>query len=333
MKNLFKTFAVIAVVAAASSSSFASVLTYRISIDGNSATMQPALSVGTHTLLVEAMVTENQIAGNNAGLFQSSFNLGTNNNGFTFTDVTGGFLNTPNATWDSAQFIPPFDGRFQGGTTNGGGPTVSEETHFINPSNYNDKFAAVGANVFSTVAQGTFTYSGGAHPMTLSLTSSPAITLVAGFDGVSQVISQQPTTVVNSTITFTTGDPNTPTNTAPSITNEPVGEQATGLNRTFMYQFLATDTETPSGPFTWSIDSFAGGPAPNAPSIDTTGKFSWNTTGAQGGGTNYTAVVRVTDGGGLFDTATMVINVPEPGSLVLAGLSVIGIVTSRRRKS
>ena len=118
----------------------------------------------------------------------------------------------------------------------------------------------------------------------------------------------------------------------PVLQDDPA--QGTGLNRTFMHQFVVLqDDNLPTPGLAWQIDSFTGGPAPNAPTINSSGKLSWNTTGAQGSGTIYTAVVRATDNGQLFDTTSLQIKVPEPAAIVLAGLSLIGIVTSRRRTS
>lgn len=333
MRKIFVMLA-LAATALGTVSANAAILSYRMAIDGNNSVNQAPLSVGLHTLTVEAIVTDNDIFGFDGGILQSSFNLGTNNGGFIFRDVTGGFLNTPNGTWDSVSFVNAatgFDGRFQGSTTVTGGPTVSEETHFINPSNYNDKFANIAGNVYSVVAQGQFNWSGiGLHPASLTLSSSPAITLVSAFDGVSQIVGVQPSAVNGYTINFASP------NVAPSVTPDGGSRGWRSTHGQFSHQFNFTDDNDSS--LTWSIDSFTHNgltpPVPLSYSIDSNGLFTWDPSAAADGYQSvYTLTVRGTDSGLLSDTGSITIVMPEPGTMVLAGFALVGFVTSRRKLS
>lgn len=313
-----------------SPAAWAATVTYRMAIDGNYATTQSFLSVGVHTLRVEALVTDNDILGMfPAGLFQSSFNLATNNGGFTFRDEDIGFLGTGsgNGTWDSVAFIPPFDGRFQGSTAVNGGPTVTEETHFVNPSNYNDKFADIGANVYSVVAQGQFVFSGGPHPSSLTLTSSPAITLVAEFDGTSQIVSVNPDVVNGATIFFPFIDP------FPVVI--PDGGQrgiAPRPGRIFSQQFNELDGGNTNSD--WEVVSFTGPTSPAGYGIDANGLFTWDTTGVPAGSDQvYSLIVRATNEFGISDTGFITIVMPEPTACGLAAFAIAFAAFAPRRRA
>ena len=191
----------------------ASVMSYRMTIDGNTGEDPNAhsfLSVGTHTLLVEAIVTDNALVvplpGSpfDGGILQTSFSLNTDHDGFTFVDLVGGgvFGGAPDALWDSADTTPaPFDTQFKGQTDLGGGPTIFEETSTISPGNYNAKFQNAGANVWTVVAQGDFEYAGGTHPLHLDLLTALKDVSVADFDGAG-IIAVAPDTLNAASIWF-----------------------------------------------------------------------------------------------------------------------------------
>ena len=67
----------------------------------------------------------------------------------------------------------------------------------------------------------------------------------------------------------------------------------------------------------------------NTPTLTADGKFSWDPTGSATG--LYTTPIKVTDSGGEMDTAVLSVYVPEPSVFVLAGMSLMGMILSRRR--
>ncbi|MCH7753255.1 MAG: PEP-CTERM sorting domain-containing protein, partial [Planctomycetes bacterium] len=147
-------------------------------------------------------VIDNAITANTpGGVLQSSFSLSTDNDGFTFTDIIGGFPSGPDGQWDSTDFLPPFDTHFKGQTDLGGGPTIFEETSAISPGNYNAKFQNAGANVWTVVAQGDFEYAGGTHPLHLDLLTALKDVSVADFDGAG-IIAVAPDTLNAASIWF-----------------------------------------------------------------------------------------------------------------------------------
>lgn len=155
----------------------AATLNYRLLIDGTEASMH-VLGAGTYGLEVQAMVTENDVAGNPGGLLQSAFNLSDSAGAIVWTDTQGGFLGGPDGLWDSTA-PAVFTSHFQGTLVNDGKEIVAE-TGAIAPGSFTAQFNAVGAGVWSTVAEGTFDYNGSMTTLELSL--APADVLVAGLN-------------------------------------------------------------------------------------------------------------------------------------------------------
>ena len=98
------------------------------------------------------------------------------------------------------------------------------------------------------------------------------------------------------------------------------------------HQFTFGGDYASRGTESWEIQSLTGGTAPNAPGISLDGEFSWDTTGADGPGSIYTALVIATNTEGYTGLGMLTITiVPEPATMALAGLSLIGVFASRRR--
>ena len=134
-------------------------------------------------------------------------------------------------------------------------------------------------------------------------------------------------------------------NSPPTVTDPVVNSynaNEPGEPQTLTHQFLATDTETPAGPFTWdqlSLISYtpnyggAGAGPAVAATLSGSGGFSWVSEGSPRG--DYVWGVRGTDPGGLSDNGTITVHVtevPEPTSIALCGLALAGICAAYRRK-
>ena len=144
-----------------------------------------------------------------------------------------------------------------------------------------------------------------------------------------------------------------PNNQPPEVTNQfvdnPPGikfydqttsfDPAGGLQT---YQILATDDNTDPANLTYEItgaegplDIFgnpvAGAFDPNSAAIATGGEFSWDPTGSAQA--NYFISFNVFDEQGEMDSGVLRINVPEPGTIALAGLGLAGVFTRRRKQS
>jgi hypothetical protein len=134
------------------------------------------------------------------------------------------------------------------------------------------------------------------------------------------------------------GEPVEPENTPPIGVDDYGGLAFPGT--VFNLQFLATDAEDPVSALVWSDFFFTGLPGYGgtgvyaiSPMFNPDGSFKWDSSGSTPG--VYIASATVTDTGGLTSSAyiTMEIVVPEPTTIGLAGLALVGIVGLFRRRS
>lgn len=152
--------------AIAASPAFCSTVTYNLFVDGEDEPTSP-LSVGTHTLSVEAIVTDNDLTGDGlyGGLLQSLFDLRASSS-IQFQDLEGGLFGGSDGNWDSTGNVA-FPTYLPGELENGGSDATGVVGLFTS-SQWGTHFADVGANVFSTIARGDFFYDGNSAP-TISL--------------------------------------------------------------------------------------------------------------------------------------------------------------------
>lgn len=204
MRSLIATFLCLAVATTAN----AATVTYNMSIDGDDSPSQ-ILAPGTYTLTIEAIVTDNDLTGGGVfgGLLQSAFNLDDTADAITFDDVTGGFLGGPDGTWDSTA-NGAFDSHFRG-TILAGGNVVLAETGAIAPGDFTAQFADIGANTFSFIASGPFTYDGSFTTLELSIADPfGGDILVSELDG-SSIVGGIPTAVNGDSIVLGVPEPGT----------------------------------------------------------------------------------------------------------------------------
>ena len=127
-------------------------------------------------------------------------------------------------------------------------------------------------------------------------------------------------------------DPNSGENTAPVVDDQLI-VCSFGIPCS-LRQLVAMDAEDGNDAnLIWDTAISLTGPGvpSGTPTLTADGKFSWDPTGSVKG--LYTTAIKVTDSGGLMDTAVLSVQVPEPGVFVLAGMSLIGMIVTRRRLS
>lgn len=176
----FKLVLTIGLVAMLASAATATTVSYRMMVDGNllNETGLNPITVGEHTLAIQANVTDNALPGdNNGGLLLGAFNLDTEGGELEFEEAVGPF--GPLGEWASS-FNTSFNSNFAG-KLNQNDFAVFSHTAGIAPGDYTARFNAVSANQWQTITEGAFNYNGGV--ITLNLLASTAETLVAGIDG------------------------------------------------------------------------------------------------------------------------------------------------------
>lgn len=173
----------------------ASVVTYKLLIDGADAGTTKQLTAGQHTLTVQASVTENALTPSiNGGLFQSAINLDTTGGTLTWDPEQGLF--GPTGNWE-ATFNNDFATKLKG-VLGGSGHAVFAHTGAVNPGDYPTKAATISANTFTEITSGKFTYGGNGN-ITLALTGATNEHLVAGLSGGAPV-GANPTTIVGDSV-------------------------------------------------------------------------------------------------------------------------------------
>jgi len=197
MKTITTSVALLIAVTAVASTASASVLDYKILINGAEAPLH-MIPAGTHTIRIEARVTENDLAPDTpGGLLQSAFNLVDSANVTLWEDIAGGFIGGSDGNWDSTANAA-FDSHFQG-VLQDTGTDVIAETGAIAPGDFTTQFADIGAGVFSLITEGNFDWDG--TPTTIDLlVANPTggDVVVAGLNG-SAVVGTIPDTVNGAT--------------------------------------------------------------------------------------------------------------------------------------
>ncbi len=133
-------------------------------------------------------------------------------------------------------------------------------------------------------------------------------------------------------------------NTPPVVTDLFAGEDWDQETQAFngtpaSYQLQATDAEDGDDDnLSWTLDGFTGpfdaggnpiaGAGNGNQTVSSTGLFEWDPTGSTNG--YYFAAVTVEDSGALTDSGILRVQVPEPSTMLLAGLSLVGVFARRR---
>ena len=113
----------------------------------------------------------------------------------------------------------------------------------------------------------------------------------------------------------------------PPVADDALYDFTAGGPTDVSHQFTATGGATP---YSWSDLTLQSSPGVgNTASMGSDGLFSWDRNGAAAGTWVWTALV--TDDGGLTDTGELTVIVPEPASLALFGLAMVGLVGYIRR--
>jgi len=158
LKNLNYCLLALVCVSVAATGASGAIVSYNLFIDGDDSPVQ-MLPAGTYNLVVQAIVTDNDLAPNTpGGLLQSAIDLTDANNAIQWTDAAGGFIGGPDGNWDSTANAA-FDSHFQGVLQDGGTDAIAE-TGAIAPGDFTGQFNDIGANVWSLITQGTFNYDG-----------------------------------------------------------------------------------------------------------------------------------------------------------------------------
>lgn len=353
MKKFLSFVATLSVFAFLNSALFAQtapVVDYKILINGVESPTH-SLAAGTHSIEIQARVTNNDLTGGGVfgGLLQSAFNLDDSADAITWDDTEGGFLGGPDGLWDSTA-NGAFDSHFQG-TLQETDTFVLAETGAIAPGDFTSQFGDIGANVFSFIASGDFDWDGTNTTLDLSIADPfGGDILVAQVNG-SAIGGGTPDEVNGASTMLMTGGGNLPPEVTNQFVDDPVGSKLWNQKTFFdpsggsqSYQIQATDDTTDPNDLTYVIDSVEGpldifgnptGPQISVGDTDAAiadgGLFSWDPTGFQQA--HYFFNFTVTDGDGASSTGILRVETPEPSTIALAGLGLVGLFARRRKQA
>jgi hypothetical protein len=142
----------------------AATVEYKLLINGVDAPDHVLVPGASYSLSVQARVTDNLLTQNiDGGLFQSAFHLGALPDVLNFTKTTA-YSYAPLGAW-AGQFNADFNMAMPG-MLDGKGYSVFEHTAAVTPDRYVEK-VSMGANIFTTVFEGSFQYNGGATDLAL----------------------------------------------------------------------------------------------------------------------------------------------------------------------